>query len=135
MTGHADGVGPTGLDDLLARLRAIDDRLSAEPGYDETIELLEERRDLRATAAKLRLDSRTADQIAAELEHATSMRDRILDRHLSVGHVGGGNGPGGGGIEPRDVFAVNEAIDRAYGLAELEERIQALRTELRGSTS
>lgn len=47
-----------------------------------------------------------------------------------MGHVGGGNGPGGGGMEPRDVFAVNEAIDQAWDRAGLEDRIDRLQREL-----
>lgn len=119
------------LDDLLDSLREVEEQLAAASGdFDETIELREKQRELRAAATRLGQNARTRTEIARELEHLKRLRHELLSGHVSVGHVGGGNGPGGGGMEPRDVFAMNEAIDKAWGRDELEERIEKLEAQL-----
>lgn len=119
------------LDDLLQRIRDIENELAAAAGdFGERVELREQQRELRAIAARLSLRERAPADIARELEHLKRVRAQIMDGHLSVGHVGGGNGPGGGGIEPRDVFAMNKSIDEAGDRAELERRIEKLQREL-----
>lgn len=127
--------GPGGsaldLDDLLQRIREIENELEAVPDdFGERIRLREQQRELRAMAARLSQRERAPADIARELEHLKRLRAEIMDGHLSAGHVGGGNGPGGGGIEPRDVFAMNKAIDKAWDRAELERRIERLQREL-----
>lgn len=122
------------LDDLLDSLRKIEKQLEAASGdFDETIKLREQQRELRAVAARLGQKARTTTEIAEELEHLKRLRHELLSGHVSVGHVGGGNGPGGGGIESRDVFAMNEAIDEAWGRADLERRIEKLEAQIEGS--
>lgn len=119
------------LDDLFQRIRDVDDELDAVgDDFGERIRLREQQRELRAIAARVSQTGRTAAEIARELDHLKHLRGEIIDGHLSAGHVGGGNGPGGGGIEPRDVFAVNEAIDQAWDRAGLEDRIERLQREL-----
>lgn len=122
---------PAGLDDLLDALREVDRRLDDAPDdIPERIRLREQQRELRTLAAGLRRRARAPGELARELGRLKRLREEILSGHMSVGHVGGGNGPGGGGIEPRDVFAMNEAIDRAWGLSELDGRIEKLEVEL-----
>ena len=123
------------LDELLRSLREVNAQLEAASGdFDETVRLRERKRELRAAAARLAQSTRTSDEVSRELEHFKRLRHELLSGHVSVGHVGGGNGPGGGGIEPRDVFAMNEAIDNAWDRDELEKRIQELEAQL-GSLS
>lgn len=122
------------LDDLLQSIRDVESELdAASDDFGERIRLREELRELRAIASRLSQTGRTRADIARELEHLKRLRGEIIDGHLSAGHVGGGNGPGGGGIEPRDVFAMNEAIDTAWDRTELEERISRLQRELEES--
>jgi Rad3-related DNA helicase len=122
------------LDEFLQDLREIEEQLGAASGdFDETIRLREQQRELRAAAARLAQRARTPNEISRELEHLKRLRHELLSGHVSVGHVGGGNGPGGGGIEPRDVFAMNEAIDDAWDRDELESRIQKLEAQLENS--
>ncbi|MFP3882024.1 MAG: hypothetical protein ACLFRT_10480 [Actinomycetota bacterium] len=119
------------LDELLRSLREVEEQLEAiSVDFDETIRLREQKRELRAAAARLAQKTRTPDEISRELEHLKRLHHELLSGHVSVGHVGGGNGPGGGGIEPRDVFAMNEAIDEARGRADLESRIEKLEAQL-----
>jgi len=119
------------LDEILRSLREVEEQMdAASDDFDETIRLREQQRELRALAARLAQKSRTPGEIARELEHLKRLRHELLSGHVSVGHVGGGNGPGGGGIEPRYVFAMNEAIDNAWDRAELESRIQKLEVQL-----
>lgn len=122
------------LDDLLQRIRAIEKELGAvSHDFVERISLREQQRELKAIAARLSPGGQTPADIARELDRLKRLRAEIMDGHLSVGHVGGGNGPGGGGIEPRDVFAMNEAIDKAWDRAGLEGRIERLQRELSDS--
>jgi hypothetical protein len=119
------------LDDLLESLRMVEEQLEAvSDDFDEAIKLREQQKDLRAVAARLGQRARIPTEIARELEHLKRLRHELLSGHVSVGHIGGGNGPGGGGIESRDVFAMNEAIDEAWGRADIERRIEKLEAEL-----
>lgn len=130
MTQESPSYDPR-LDDLLQSLRKIDEQLDAASGdFDETIKLREHQRELRAVAAGLGQMARTPAEIASQLDHLKRLRHELLSGHVSVGHVGGENGPGGGGIEPRDVFAMNEAIGDAWGRADLERQIEKLEAEL-----
>lgn len=130
MTPESPSYDPR-IDGLLNSLRKIDEQLEFASGdFDETIKLREHQRELRAVAAKLGQQARTPAEIARQLDHLRRLRHELLSGHVSVGHVGGGNGPGGGGIEPRDVFAMNEAIDEAWGRADLERQIEKLEAEL-----
>jgi len=120
------------LDELLRSLREVEEQLEAgSDDFNEAIRLREQQRELRAVAARLAQKTRTPGEISRELEHLKRLRHELLSGHVSVGHVGGGNGPGGGGIEPRDVFAMNEAIGNAWDRAELEKRIEKLEVQLR----
>ncbi len=122
----------SGIDAVFSELRAIDQQMSALPesAYQERLALKQRRRELHAQASELGHGARSAEAVRRELTRLRELRRAILDRHLSVGHVGGGNGPGGGGIEPRYVFDVNTAIDAGWDRAGIEQRIRELESDL-----
>ena len=120
------------IDDVFAELRAIDQQMRSLPesAYEERLALRQRRRELHARASELGHATRSAEAVRQELTKLRELHRAILDRHLSVGHVGGGNGPGGGGIEPRYVFDVNTAIDEGWDRAGIEQRIRELESDL-----
>ena len=122
------------LDDVLAELRGLQQRLSELPedAFTERLTVQDRRRELHVSAAELRESSRSPEDLQKELDDLRRLRDQVFERHLSIGNVGPGGGEGGGGIEVRYVFEVNRTIDEAWDLDTIYRQIRELEVKLGG---
>jgi hypothetical protein len=122
------------LDEVRTELAEIDRKLGEIPddAFAERVGLRERWLELMALAAELREASRTPDELRKELQDLRRVRDEIHERHLSIGNIGAGGGPGGGGIDIEFVTEMNRTIDEAWDLAKVERRIRQLEAQLAG---
>lgn len=128
----AEGSDPVG--EILKEIRAVQLRLAELPrdAISERVDLRERQRELRVRAIQLGRASRSEDELRRRLRDLRRIKDEILNHHMSVGHVGGGAGPGGG-MEPRFVAEFNRTVDDGWDRAGIEAATRALETELRDS--
>jgi len=120
------------LEEILAELNDLQHRMSELPddAFAERLVVQERRRELHAQAAELRDARRSPAELHRELRDLHRLRDEVFDRHLSIGNIGAGGGPGGGGVDVRYVNEFNRNIDQAEDLAKINRRIQELEVEL-----
>ena len=120
------------LDDVRTELAEIQQKLDEIPddAFAERVGLRDRWLELMALAGELREASRTPEELERELRDLRRVRDEVLDRHLSIGNIGAGGGPGGGGIDVEYVNELNRTIDEAGDRSTIDRRIRRLEAEL-----
>jgi hypothetical protein len=119
---------PSDLDAVLSELSEIYSRLHDLPAQAraERADLHDARHRLRSLAARLR-PTPTREALERELADLTRQRSEILDRHLSVAHVGDDRS---GGMDPWVVSEFNRKVDESWRLAPVEDRIKEIKEQL-----
>ena len=123
------------INDLLARITDIDDRLAALPAdaFDERITLREDRSALTALLRSEGAALSDAKDLAAIRRRVAVLEHRIEEaRGNRLSASAGAQTGRGGGIDPRYVHAINAKLDEAAGVAELRKELQRLRFKLAG---
>jgi hypothetical protein len=129
-----------GLDEVLADLAEVQDRLLAIPADDFSARAeLSNRQDaLRSEASRVRRaipDHLSADQLDEQIAHLESEIVAHLDTRPSASAGGPSGGMGGGGIDPDKLHEMHRKMATSFGLDEKRavlRRIKARRKELRG---
>ncbi len=117
------------LDDDLAELMAISQRLAASTDNDERVSLRHRQRELRTRWASGH-EIQSTERLL-ELENALlAQRSDVLDRHFHIASTGNGSGEGGG-LDPLATIEHNRWVDETHGRADLEEQLRDIRAELR----
>ncbi|MFQ5555192.1 MAG: hypothetical protein ACE5GC_07485 [Acidimicrobiia bacterium] len=123
----------TSINDLLARINEVDERLAALPreAFGERLTLREER---KALTARLRVEGATLrdeKDDAAIRRRIAVLEHRIEEaRGNRLSASAAAQTGRGGGIDPRFVHAMNAKLDEAAGVAELHKELQRLRVRL-----
>lgn len=115
------------LDDILAELSQIRDRLAEAIDAAERIDLHERRKELRRRARQAQPTS-TAE-LRARLDRLVAAWDELQRRRIDVVKQAGDLAAGNFGLTS-DAVRLNQQIDLAAGRQELEERIRNLRARL-----
>ncbi len=117
------------LDDDLAELMAISQRLADSPDNDERVSLRHRQHELRSRWASGH-EIQSTERLL-ELEKALlAQRSDVLDRHFHIASTGNSSGDGGG-LDPLATIEHNRWVDETHGRADLEEQLRDIRTELR----
>lgn len=122
------------LDELLAELADVATRLAELPdaAFEERLLLRmrqEELREISRDLVRRTGDPESALELGRRLEHLESERDRYLSARL--GHSAAAQTGQGGGMDPKYVHDMHEAMDKSFQLDELNAEIDRLRRRLR----
>lgn len=115
------------LDDILAELSQIRDRLAEAIDAAERIDLHERRKELRRRARQAQPASPA--ELRARLDRLVAAWDELQRRRIDVVKQAGDLAAGNFGLTS-DAVRLNQQIDLAAGRQELEERIRNLRARL-----
>lgn len=123
------------LDQVRQELADIHVQLLSLPADDfkRRSELKERQNELRQLSHKL-LEGRPLhdrEALRAAFDRLQSLRDHLLDQHLSTG---GSTSVGDAGIESEFTAVVNKAIDAGLGLDEVEARLKEILQQMRSSS-
>lgn len=117
----------TALDDIIAELAAIRERLLEVVDTVERLDLIERREELRAEARVVApIDRR---EIEAQLERLVAAWDRLQRQRIDVVEQAGDLAAGNFGFTS-DAAILNRKIDAAAGRDDLERRIRDLKARL-----
>jgi hypothetical protein len=116
------------LDEILAELTQIRDRIAATSDSEERTRLETRRQELRRMAREEVPPSRA--ELRAELQRLESAWDRLQKTRIDPVKQAGGGSIGGDFGFAADAVRINQQIDSAAGRADLERRIMELRTLL-----
>ncbi len=122
-------MGEYDLDEVLAEMRRVMERLSALPdeAYAERVELQHEQKLLRARAAVLR-ESAPIDResLEAELASLIARWEGLQGERIDVVTQSGGS-YGGDTLSGMHAIELNRQIDASHGRDQIEARIAAIR--------
>ena len=120
------------LDQVRQELSQVYEELLDLPhdAYERRAELQDRQNELRQLSHQLIESKPQHDkaELKAAYQHLHDERDRLLDRHISVGFS---QSVGDAGIDSTFTTAVNKAMDEGLGLDEIEARLNAILDELR----
>lgn len=117
----------TELDGIIAELVEIGDRLRAEDGAAERIELMERRDELRRKARAMAPSSKV--ELQQQLERLLAAWESLQKRRIDVVKQAGDLAAGNFGFTS-DAVRLNQKIDEAAGRDELERQIGELRARI-----
>lgn len=117
------------LDDVLAELAAIRDRLQETVDAAERAGLLDRREELRRLARDAAPHSRR--DLEQELQRLVAAWDRLQQQRIDPVKQAGGGSTGGDFGFAADAVRLNQRIDEAGGRDELERRIREIKARLR----
>jgi hypothetical protein len=115
------------IDDILAELGRIRDRLTGEVDRLERSQLLERRDELRAEAREVSPEGRS--DLEYQLSRLVEAWDRLQRQRIDVVKQAGDLAAGNFGFTT-DAVNINRRIDAAAGREELEARIRELKAKL-----
>jgi hypothetical protein len=115
------------IDDILAELNRIRDRLTEEVDRLERSQLLERQEELRAEARRVAPQDRS--DLEFQLARLVEAWDRLQRQRIDVVKQAGDLAAGNFGFAT-DAVNLNRKIDAAAGRTELEARIRELKAKL-----